>query len=357
MTKVKYKNKYYKTSKLPPGTMSYKGNKALPTTDIEITNYSEVDYRTFITNAVQDTFNFKDNRHVTWININGLNNIKEIETLGRHYDLHPLTLEDIVNTNQRPKLEEFDHYMFVVIKMLFITNDDEIHYEHLSLVLGEHYVLTFQEAESNLFNGLRERLKSAKGRIRNHGSDYLMFTILDVVVDNYFMVIDVLGDKIEALEGSLFQFKEANDETLVQIQTLKQEILQMRRSIYPLREVVSSMEKADFPFIKEKTHRYLRDLYDHIIQVNESIDLYREMTRSLMDMYMTIISHKMNEIMKVLTIIATIFIPLTFIVGVYGMNFKYMPELNYNNSYFILLAAMFIMVICMLLYFRKKRWL
>ena len=247
--------------------------------------------------------------------------------------------------------------MFVVIKMLFITNDDEIHYEHLSLVIGEHYVLTFQEAENKLFHGLRERLKSAKGRIRNHGSDYLMFTILDVVVDNYFMVIDVLGDKIEALENSLFQFKEANDEILVQIQSLKQEVLQMRRSIYPLREVVSSMDKADFPYIKEKTYRYLRDLYDDIIHVNESIDLYRETTRSLMDMYMTIISHKMNEIMKVLTIIATIFIPLTFIVGVYGMNFKYMPELNYHNSYFILLAAMLIMVICMLLYFRKKRWL
>jgi magnesium transporter len=355
--RVKKKKKSYKTTNLPPGTIAYKGVKQSTVTAIEIVNYSKDDYTTFKTSSVQDAFNFKGNDHVTWININGLNNELDIETLGLHYKLHPLTLEDIVNTSQRPKLEEFENYMFVVFKMLFIKNDDEIHYEHLSLIVGEDYVLTFQEADGDVFDDLRERLKSAKGRIRAQGSDYLMYTVLDAVVDNYFTVIEVLGDKVEELEGYLFQSKDADDRTPGQIQQLKQEILKMRRSIYPLREVISRMEKTDCAFIEEKTHSYLRDLYDHIIQVSESVDLYREMIWSLMDMYMTIISNKMNEIMKVLTIIATIFIPLTFIAGIYGMNFKNMPELNSENGYYILITGMFILFIFMLIYFRRKQWL
>lgn len=355
--KVKKKKKSYKATNLPPGTIAYRGKKQSTETNIEIINYSKEEYKNFNTSSVEDAFNFKGNDHVTWININGLNNVADIETLGLHYNLHPLTLEDLVNTGQRPKLEEFENYMFVVFKMLFIKNDDEIHYEHLSLIIGEDYVLTFQESDGDVFNDLRERLNSAKGRIRTRGSDYLMYAILDAVVDNYFTVIEVLGDKVEELEGYLFQSKDADDRTPGQIQELKQEILRMRRSIYPLREVISRMEKTDCTFIEEQTHSFLRDLYDHIIQVSESIDLYREMIWSLMDMYMTIISNKMNEIMKVLTIIATIFIPLTFIAGIYGMNFKNMPELNSENGYYILIGAMFVIFIFMLLYFRRKRWL
>ncbi|MEM5564776.1 magnesium/cobalt transporter CorA [Psychroserpens sp. AS72] len=355
--KVKKKKKSYKASNLPPGTIAYKGKKQSTKTNIEIVNYSKEKYTVLNTGAVEEAFNFKGNAHVTWININGLNNVVDIETLGLHYNLHPLTLEDIVNTGQRPKLEEFENYMFVVFKMLFIKNDDEIHYEHLSLIIGEDYVLTFQEADGDVFDDLRERLKSAKGRIRSQGSDYLMYTILDAIVDNYFTVIEVLGDKVEDLEGLLFQSNDADDRTPGQIQLLKQEILKMRRSIYPLREVISRMEKTDCAFIEEKTHSYLRDLYDHIIQVSETVDLYREMIWSLMDMYMTIISNKMNEIMKVLTIIATIFIPLTFIAGIYGMNFKNMPELDSENGYYILIGTMFIIFIFMIIYFRRKRWL
>lgn len=354
---VKRKKKSYKTSNLPPGTIAYRGRKKSLATSIEIVNYSKEEYTSFTSNSVEDAFNFKGNEHVTWINIDGLNNATDIETLGTHYKLHPLTLEDIVNTSQRPKLEEFENYMFVVFKMLFIKNDEDIHYEHLSLIVGEDYVLTFQEADGDVFNNLRDRISNAKGRIRTQGSDYLMYSILDAVVDNYFTVIEVLGDKVEELEGLLFQFKDADDRTPGQIQVLKQEILKMRKSIYPLREVISRMEKTDCVFIEEKTHSYLRDLYDHIIQVSESIDLYREMISGLMDMYMTIISNKMNEIMKVLTIIATIFIPLTFIAGIYGMNFKNMPELNSENGYYILIGAMFILFIFMLIYFRRKRWL
>ncbi|MBR9913804.1 MAG: magnesium/cobalt transporter CorA [Algicola sp.] len=355
--KLHKKKKSYRASNLPPGTMAYKGKKQTVTTNIEIVNYSKDHYKMFHSNNVEDAFNFKGNDHVTWININGLNNLEDIETVGLHYNLHPLTLEDIVNTNQRPKLEEFENYLFIVFKMLYIKNDTELHYEHMSLIVGEDYVLTFQEADGDVFDDLRERLSTSKGRIRTQGSDYLMYTLLDAIVDNYFTVIEAFGDRVEDLESALFQSESANNDTPGVIQDLKQEILKMRRSIYPLREVINRMEKTDCVFIEEKTHSYLRDLYDHIIQVSESVDLYREMIWSLMDMYMTIISNKMNEIMKVLTIIATIFIPLTFIAGIYGMNFKNMPELRTENGYFILLGVMFVLFIFMLIYFRRKRWL
>ncbi len=355
--KTKQKKKSYKASNLPPGTMAYKGKKTATVTDIDIINYSIDRHKSFSSNDVRDAFNFQGNDHVTWININGLNKIEDIEQVGLHYNIHPLTLEDIVNTSQRPKLEEFDTYMFIVFKMLFIKNDEDIHYEHMSLIIGEDYVLTFQEADGDVFDDLRDRLNTAKGRIRSQGSDYLMYTILDAVVDNYFTVIEAFGDRVEDMESSLFQGHNVNDTTPGEIQKLKREILKIRRSIYPLREVINRLEKADCAFIQEKTNSYLRDLYDHIIQVNESVDLYREMIWSLMDMYMTIISNKMNEIMKVLTIIATIFIPLTFIAGIYGMNFTNMPELHTKNGYFILLGAMLILFIIMLIYFRRKRWL
>ncbi|WP_323788924.1 magnesium/cobalt transporter CorA [Psychroserpens sp.] len=355
--KVKKKKRAYKASNLPPGTMAYKGKKASLETVIDIINYSNQTFTKIDCNNVEDGFNFEGNEQVTWININGLNNLEDIEKLGTHYKLHPLTLEDIVNTNQRPKLEEFQNYIFIVFKMLYFKDNDELQYEHLSMVVGPDYVLTFQEADGDVFNDLRDRIEAAKGRIRSQGADYLMYAILDAIVDNYFTVIEAVGDKIEDLEAHIFESQSNNENTPSQIQHLKQEVLKIRRSIFPLREVINRLEKLDNTIINEKSLSYIRDLYDHIIQVNESIDLYREMVWSLMDMYMTIISNKMNEVMKVLTIIATIFIPLTFIAGIYGMNFTNIPELQVENGYFILLGVMFILFIFMLIYFRRKKWL
>lgn len=355
--KVKKKKRAYKASNLPPGTMSYKGQKVSLETVIDIVNYSNQTYKKIDSNNVEDGFHFEGNEQVTWININGLNNLKDIEKLGSHYKLHSLTLEDIVNTSQRPKLEEFQNYIFIVFKMLYFKDDDVLQYEHLSMVVGSDYVLTFQESDGDVFNDLRERIETSKGRIRSQGADYLMYAILDAIVDNYFTVIESIGDQIEDLEAQIFEAQANNSTTPSQIQHLKQEVLKIRRSIFPLREVINKLEKLDNTIINERTLSYIRDLYDHIIQVNESIDLYREMVWSLMDMYMTIISNKMNEVMKVLTIIATIFIPLTFIAGIYGMNFTNMPELQSQNGYFILLGVMFILFIFMLIYFRKKKWL
>ena len=357
MSNSKRVKKVYKASNLPPGTVSYKGRKQLQHTDIEIINFSKDTYKRFDTKRIEEAFDFQGNDHVTWININGLNNTEDIEKLGSHYQIHPLTLEDIVNTSHRPKLEEFENYMFLVFKMLSINTDGAMSYEHISLIIGEDYVLTFQEADGDVFDELRDRLSSAKGRVRAQGSDYLMYAILDAIVDNYYTVIEALGDRVETIESTLYQAKKIDEALPGRIQNLKQEILKIRRAVNPLREVISRMDKTSCDFIDVKTHSYLRDLYDHIIQITESIELYREMIWSLMDMHMTIMSNKMNEIMKVLTIIATIFIPLTFIAGLYGMNFKNIPELNYENGYFYLLGIMFVLLVLMLIYFRRKRWL
>lgn len=355
--KSKKKHKSYKTINHPPGTVHYRGEKQSAVTTVEIISYSKTFYHKIEAQHVAQVFDFKPNDGVTWINVNGLNNTSEIEKLGSHYNLHPLTLEDIVNTNHRPKMDEFDSYVFVILKMLYFKENEELAFEQVSLVVGKDYVLTFQEAEADVFDDLRTRIASDKGRVRGLGPDYLMYAIMDAVVDHYITVMEVFGDKIEAIEDAVFEEGADNAKTATSIQALKRELLKIRRSVLPLRDVIGHLEKLDHLLMEEKTHNFLRDLYDHIIQVNESIEMYREMLWSLMDMYMSIISNKMNEVMKVLTIIATIFIPLTFIAGIYGMNFDNMPELHYKNGYFILLGSMVLLFLLMLIYFRKRKWL
>lgn len=352
--KQKGKKKSYNVRNLPPGTMSYRGKKESNVTHIDLINYNSTIYKVINSQNVNDGFNFKEKETVTWININGLNNITDIEKIGKHYHLHALTLEDIVNTQHRPKMDEFDNYLFIVCKMLHLK-DEQLIYEHMSMVVGEGYVLTFQEADGDVFDGLRERISEGKGKIRGLGSDYLMYSILDAVVDNYLTVIEAFGDKIEDLEESIFA-DDTSKSTPIHIQGLKQEIIKIRRSVVPLREVINRLEKTETAIIELKTHNFIRDLYDHIVQVNENVELYREMIWSLMDMYMTIISHKMNEVMKVLTIIATIFIPLTFIAGIYGMNFDNMPELHYKYGYYVLWLVMILIFIMMIIYFKRKKW-
>ncbi len=345
-----------------PGTVTYIGRKEAVETKLEVIDYNKESFERYISTNPEDAFNFEDDDKNTWININGLNNTREIEKLGKYYDLHPLILEDIVNTNQRPKVDEFQDYIFLVVKMLYYPKDADqktngtLVNEHISIVVGKDYVLTFQEADGDVFEGIRDRLANAKGRIRNHGTDYLLFSLLDAIIDQYFEVIDSIGDKIEILEDNLFQAQPSDDITF-EIQELKRTILRIRRAVFPLREVLSRLEKIDSEIIDDKTGNYFRDLHDHIIQVSENIVIYREMTWGLMDMYMTTISNKMNEVMKVLTIIATIFIPLTFIAGVYGMNFENMPELEWEYGYFVLLGIMVLIIMMMIYYFRRKRWI
>ncbi|MFL1895387.1 magnesium/cobalt transporter CorA [Aquimarina sp. 2-A2] len=358
MRKPKHKKRKKKVTHLNqiPGALVYTGEKESQDVVVEVINYNANFYGRKDSKTVEDAFDFKGTEHISWINVNGLSAINEIEKLGQHYDLHPLILEDIVSTQQRPKIDEYSNYLFIVFKMLYFNEDNEFVAEHMSLVLGEDFVLTFQEADGDVFDSLRDRIANAKGRIRSAGADYLMFAILDAVVDNYFVIIDTMGDKIEVLEDTLFS-QTTNDGLTYEIQDLKKEILKIRRSVFPLREVIHRIESLDTPLIEDKTQNYLRDLYDHIIQVSENIDIYREMIWGLMDMYMTTISNRMNEVMKVLTIMASIFIPLTFMAGIYGMNFDYIPELKLKYGYFYLWGAMILVFIGLLYYFKRKKWL
>ena len=339
-----------------PGTVSYVGRKEQVETSLEVIDYNAENFDRFSSKTPEDAFKFEAEDRTTWINIDGLSNTAEIEKVGKHFELHPLIIEDIVNTNQRPKIDDYQDYYYVVAKMLYYKEDGQLENEHISMVLGKDYVLTFQEAGGDVFDGVRERLSKAKGRIRSRGADYLVFALLDAIVDNYFAVVEEMSDKIEALEEQLFN-SQPNNDTTFEIQELKKTMLRIRRAVFPLREVVGRLEKSKSGLIQAETINYIRDLQDHMIQVSENIEIYREMTWGLMDMYMTTISNKMNEVMKVLTIMASIFIPLTFLAGIYGMNFEYMPELEYKYSYFILLGVMFLLLLGMLYYFKRKQWL
>ncbi|RKS53179.1 magnesium transporter [Gillisia mitskevichiae] len=339
-----------------PGTVAYVGRKESAEIKIEVIDYSKVNYDRFIFDNVEATFKFENEENITWINVDGLSNTAQIEKLGKFYKLHPLIIEDIVNTNQRPKIDEYQDYLFIVAKMLYHKKDGILEHEHISIVIGKDYVLTFQEADGDVFDAIRERLTNEKGRLRNNGPDYLVFAILDSIIDNYFVVIEEISDKIETLEEQLFT-AQPNDDITFEIQELKRTVLRIRRAVFPLREVIGRLEKIDSTLIQEKTINYIRDLYDHIIQVSENIEIYREMTWGLMDMYMTTISNKMNEVMKVLTIMASIFIPLTFMAGIYGMNFEYMPELQWKYSYFVLWGLMILVFLGMIIYFKRKKWL
>ncbi|MBU3821568.1 magnesium/cobalt transporter CorA [Flavobacteriaceae bacterium XHP0103] len=349
------KKRYHKKLGKAPGSIIYTGDKSKQLF-VEIFDYNTEKCIDKELGSVEEAFNFQDANSVTWININGLNHVGEIEKLGTYFDLHPLVLEDIVSISQRPKIEDFEDYLFVVVKMLYLDNDENVIFEQVSFVLGEGYVLSFQEAEGDVFDAVRERIRQGKGRARSLQSDYLLYILLDSIVDHYFTVIETLGDKIEDFETAIFEGN-VDDSINKEIQNLKREILKIRRAIVPLREVISRIEKDERSLILPKTKTFYRDIYDHLVQVTENIELYREMIWSLMDMYITTLSNKMNEVMKVLTIMASIFIPLTFIAGIYGMNFDYIPELHYRYSYPILLGVMVFIFIGMLLYFKRKKWL
>lgn len=340
----------------PPGTLQYVGNKEAVQTRISIMDYYQKDFNEKEVQNIEDCFPFKSTPTVTWLNIDGLHDVQIIESIGKFYDIHPLVLEDILNTNQRPKLEEYDNYLFFVVRMLaFNASEKKIVSEQVSLVLGENFVISFQELEGDVLEPLRERIRAGKGRIRDLGTDYLTYAILDVLIDNYFIILEKIGEKIEDFEEELMF--EPKQNLLQDIYSLKRELLFLRRSVWPLREAVSAIEKTESKLIGRKTRPFLRDLYDHAIQVIDTVETSRDLVAGMLDLYLSSMSNKMNEVMKVLTIIATIFIPLTFIAGIYGMNFNYMPELAWHWGYFAVWGIMVVVAIIMIIYFRRKKWL
>lgn len=340
---------------LMPGTPVFVGEQKLDAPSMDITCYT-AETLDEVSDATLEDFNrLTNDKNVTWLNVNGVHDISAIEAIGQYFNLHPLTLEDIVNTTQRPKAEEFDDYIFLVLKMAAYNEaEKEIEVENVSLVLGKGYVISFQEREGDVFGAVRTHIRSAKGRIRKSGADYLVYSLMDAVVDEYFAAIEKTGERIEDMDDDVIL--DPRPAHVQEIHHLKRNVLFLRKSVWPLREEVAALEKSDSKLIEKPTRAYLRDLYDHTIQVIDMVETYRDILGGLHDTYLSSVNNRMNDIMKVLTIIATIFIPLTFIAGVYGMNFKYMPELEWKWGYFASLAIMAVMALGMLVYFKRKGW-
>jgi magnesium transporter len=339
---------------LPPGSVVHIGRKKVEKVKLELIDYTEEKIIEKELKKVEESFPFKDLPTVTWLNVTGLHDTSIIEKIGQKFDLHPLVQEDIVNTGLRPAFDDFDAYFFVSLKMLYYK-EDEINAEHVSLIVGKNFVISFQETEGDVFDTVRQRLRTSKGKFRKSSSDYLAYALIDAIVDHYFIVLEKLGSRIESIEEEIES--EVNHSTLTDIHTIKRELIYLKKSVWPLREVLSKIKKSDSELINEKTFLYFGDVYDHTIQIIDTIESYRDVVSGIVDIHLSLASNRMNEIMKVLTIFAAIFIPLTFIVGIYGMNFEYMPELSHKSGYFFVWAVFIAVAAAMLLYFKRKKWI
>ncbi len=341
---------------LDPGTLVHVGARRAEKTTITILDYDEHRYEEKEAQTVEECFAFKGRPTVTWINIGGVHQVDIIEKIGNHFGVHPLLLEDILHTAQRPKLEDFYNYLYIVLKLLRRNEaNDEIDVEQMSLVLGDNFVITFQETSGDIFEVVRDRVRNNKGRTRKMGADYLAYSLIDTIVDNYFISLEQLGEDIEDLEEELVM--DPTKGTLQKIHAAKRDMLTIRRSVWPLREVISGLQRGESTLFKKGTLVYLRDVYDHTIQVIDTVEAFRDMVSGMMDIYLSGISNKLNEVMKVLTIISTIFMPLTFVTGVYGMNFAFMPPKDQSWGFYASLSVMAAVVGAMLVFFRRKKWI
>lgn len=340
---------------LPPGTLVHIGEKKTEKTRIQVMAYDGERCEEREPAGLEEGLPHGDWPGVVWINIVGLHQVDIIERIGNHFHWHPLVQEDILNAVQRPKLDDYEAYLCIMLKML--SFDDEkgrLKTEQISLILGPNYVVSFQESVGVIFDPVRERLRKGKGRIRRCGADYLGYSLLDAVVDNYFGVLEKMGEEIEDLEEELLT--DPSVKTSHGVHHLKRELIFLRRCVWPLREVISTIQRGDSPLIQDKTKVFLKDVYDHTVEVIETVETFRDMVSGMIEVYLSSLSHRLNEVMKVLTMIATIFIPLTFLAGVYGMNFKYMPELEWKMGYALAWLIMILVGGSMLFYFRKKKW-
>jgi magnesium transporter len=357
--------KLIKRSKLtgaPPETLLYEGQARSPHIKITIFDYDENNFTEKEVREVEECIPFKDKQTITWINVDGVHRIDVLEKLTACYNIHHLVLEDILNINQRPKVEDFGEYVYIAAKMLTLDEaGDEIVDEQISLILGKNFLISFQEEKpGDVFDGIRQRIRQGKGRIRRMGADYLAYTLLDAMVDSYFTILERTGEKIEALEEKLVV--RPDPRVLREINKLKRSLIFLRKSVWPLREVVNGLTQIESNLLSDNAAVYYRDIYDHVIQVVDTIEAFRDTVSGMLDIYLSSLSYRLNEVMKVLTVIATIFMPLTFLAGIYGMNFNTrasgfnMPELNWKFGYFFALGVMATVACGMVVYFRKRRW-
>jgi magnesium transporter len=341
---------------LAPGSLIHIGEKKVENTVIKLLAFNSEQLIEKELETVEECLAFKDQPGMNlWINVDGLDQIQVIEKLGSYFGIHPLTLEDVLNTGQRPKMEDYGSYIYTVLKMMLLDDEnDEIVMDQVSIIFGCNYILSFQEREVDVFDLLRERFRNPASRVRKHGVDYLAYSLIDAVIDNYFLILEHFGEEIEDLEDDLVVYPKP--ETLRAIQKYKRDMIILRKSVWPLRELINGLQRVESEIIKDSTRIYLRDIYDHTIQVIDSVEAFRDILSSMVDVYLSSLSNRMNDIMKVLTVIATIFIPLTFIAGVYGMNFEDMPELRWRWGYPAVLLGMTLVGVVMFTYFKKRKW-
>jgi magnesium transporter len=349
---------------LPPGTLVFTGKRMLDKPKISYFHYNPDAFEEGIIEQLDVCRDLRHKEGITWINVDGLHDTALLACMGEIYGLHPLIVEDIVQTDQRPKVEFFEDYAFITFRMLYFAKEEEnpeeevleeVISEQMSIVLGRNFVLSFQESLGDVFDPIRERIRKGKGRIRKAGPDYLAYALMDAIVDQYFVILEAFGDELEDLEDEILgKPTPANIQTMHDI---KRELIYIRKSSWPMRELITGLQRDEGGLIKPDTKIYLRDLYDHTIQIIDTIEVYRDVVSSMFDIYLSTLSNRLNEVMKVLTIISTIFIPLTFLAGVYGMNFKYMPELDWKIGYPIALGMMGTTALLLLMFFRHKRWI
>ena len=340
---------------LTPGTLMFVGEVKVEEMTASLIRYNQNETQTHNLEEKNISKIESSTSDVLWININGLHEIESIQEICQKWSVHQLIIEDIVNTNHRPKIEIYDDHIFVVTKMYFYQSvSKSISFEQVSFILTDNTVLSFQERPGDVFEPVRDRLKNNKGRIRKSGADYLLYSLLDCMVDSYFNLLEKIDEDLERSEKAMLS--EPSSDALSNFFALKRSLLLLKKSAWPLREITSQLLKGKSELIKDSTEPYLRDLNEHTIHVIDSIETFRELASGLTDMYLSMTSNKMNEIMKVLTICASMFIPLTFIAGIYGMNFEYMPELQWKYSYFIIIGAMVAIIITMVVFFMKKKW-
>ncbi|HCD51764.1 MAG TPA: magnesium and cobalt transport protein CorA [Balneolaceae bacterium] len=338
-----------------PGTVTHIGLQKVSEVSIDLFDYNKDQLINHPVTDEKDYLSFTSTESVTWLKVMGLHDVKLLKGLWDAFEIHPLVQEDIVNTLQRPKVESYGDQLFVVLKMISVNENMEINTEQVSLVISKQYVFSFQESDHDFLAPVEQRIQNKASRLRNSGTDYLAYALIDTIIDYYYEVIESLNEKLDEIEDELIL--SSTEDHLKEIHHLRKELIKFKKSVWPFRDALNTLLRDETKIISEETKLFLRDTYDHIFQVIETIDHSRELVSGLHDMYMTDISNKMNEVMKVLTIIATIFIPLTFIAGIYGMNFSYMPELQWKWSYPIVWVFMIVSTLLMVLYFRKKKWL
>ena len=340
----------------PPGELVFVGEQRVETPKVTLLDYDEERLEERELSDISDCFPHKDTPSVSWVNIDGLHDIEIIRAVGRHYGLHELLLEDVVNTEQRPKVEDYTDRIFIVLKMFsYDSTEKSLAREQISVVVGPKFVLSFQEWEGDVLEPVRQRLRTKSGRFRSRGADYLGYAIVDAIVDSYFGVLEGISESLTELEEELL--RNPTPATLQDIYRFKRLLLQLRKSVWPLRESISGLVREETPLITDETNVFFRDAYDHVLQVIDTTETFRDMVSGMLDTYLSSVSNRMNEVMKVLTIIATIFIPITFVAGIYGMNFEVMPELHWAWGYFGALGVMAAIVLVMVLFFRNKGWL